>query len=130
MAIIFVQMWLRWTLPRPRIDQVLYACVKVLLPLSCVLLLGAAVWGLLVPGRPGVPFVDYANPFTIAAWRDGPEGNATLSYVTQWLLTLLGLGGFLAVVGWVLYAAITGRNLKQRLTDPAPIAEAAEVASA
>jgi NADH-quinone oxidoreductase subunit H len=130
MAIIFVQMWLRWTLPRPRIDQVLYACVKVLLPLSCVLLLGAAVWGLLVPGRPGVPFVDYANPFTIAAWRDGPEGNATLSYVTQWLLTLLGLSGFTAVVGWVLYAAITGRNLKQRLTDPAPIAEAAEVASA
>ena len=33
-------MWLRWTLPRPRIDQVLYACVKVLLPLACVLLLG------------------------------------------------------------------------------------------
>ena len=29
-----------------------------------------------------------------------------------------------AVVGWVLYAAVTGRNLKQRLTDPAPIAEA------
>ena len=38
--IIFVQMWLRWTLPRPRIDQVLYACVKVLLPMACVLLLG------------------------------------------------------------------------------------------
>jgi NADH-quinone oxidoreductase subunit H len=40
LAIIFVQMWIRWTLPRPRIDQVLYACVKVLLPLACVLLLG------------------------------------------------------------------------------------------
>ena len=29
---------------RARIDQVLYACVKVLLPMACVLLLGAAVW--------------------------------------------------------------------------------------
>src|ERR1051326_1825098 len=38
-TIIFIQMWLRWTLPRPRIDQVLYACVKVLLPLACIILL-------------------------------------------------------------------------------------------
>ena len=50
LAIIFVQMWLRWTLPRPRIDQVLYACVKVLLPMACVLLLGAAL--LAVADRP------------------------------------------------------------------------------
>ena len=61
LAIVFVQMWIRWTLPRPRIDQVLYACVKVLLPLACVLLLGAALWQLLIPDRPGVPWVDY-NP--------------------------------------------------------------------
>jgi NADH-quinone oxidoreductase subunit H len=127
LGIIFVQMWLRWTLPRPRIDQVLYACVKVLLPLSCVLLLGAAVWGLLIPGRPGVPFMDY-NPFSYAAWSGGPEGNATISFITQWILALIGLGGFSAVLGWVLYAAVTGRNLKQRLTDPAPIPDAAEVA--
>src|SRR5262245_10517487 len=38
LTIVFVQMWLRWTLPRPRIDQVLYACVKVLLPMACALL--------------------------------------------------------------------------------------------
>jgi NADH-quinone oxidoreductase subunit H len=129
MAIIFVQMWLRWTLPRPRIDQVLYACVKVLLPLSCVLLLGAAIWGLLVPGRPGVPFTDY-NPFSFAAWRDGPEGNGTLSFFTQWFLALAGLAGFSSIFGWILYAAATGRNLKQRLTDPAAIPDAAEVVSA
>ena len=49
LTIVFVQMWLRWTLPRPRIDQVLYACVKVLLPMACVLLLGAVLWQLLVP---------------------------------------------------------------------------------
>src|SRR5687767_6342224 len=57
-GIIFLQMWLRWTLPRPRIDQVLYACVKVLLPMACVLLLGAALWQMLVPERPGIPWRD------------------------------------------------------------------------
>src|SRR5436190_9066501 len=75
LAIVFVQMWLRWTLPRPRIDQVLYACVKVLLPLACVLLLGAALWQLLVPDRPGVPWLDY-SPWKPADWRAAPGGNA------------------------------------------------------
>ncbi len=42
--LVFVQIWLRWTLPRLRIDQVLYVCVKVLLPLSCFNLLAAAVY--------------------------------------------------------------------------------------
>jgi NADH-quinone oxidoreductase subunit H len=46
--LIFVQMWLRWTLPRIRIDQVLYACVQVMLPLTMVLLVGNTVWELLI----------------------------------------------------------------------------------
>src|SRR5205814_6571507 len=75
LTIVFVQMWLRWTLPRPRIDQVLYACVKVLLPLACVLLLGAAMWQLLIPDRPGVPCVDY-NPFKLSDWTNTADGNA------------------------------------------------------
>lgn len=41
---IYVQLWLRWTLPRIRIDQVLYACVQVLLPLTMVLLFGTTLW--------------------------------------------------------------------------------------
>jgi NADH-quinone oxidoreductase subunit H len=40
----YVQLWIRWTLPRIRIDQVLYACVQVLLPLTMVLLLGNTLW--------------------------------------------------------------------------------------
>src|SRR5436189_5668218 len=64
--IIFVQMWLRWTLPRPRIDQVLYACVKVLLPLACVILLAATLWQWLLPERMGIPWLDY-NPLSWAA---------------------------------------------------------------
>ena len=49
MTVIWIQMWLRWTLPRIRIDQVLHTCVKVLLPLSIVTMLGTAVWIALVP---------------------------------------------------------------------------------
>jgi len=43
---LYLQMWLRWTLPRIRIDQVMYACVQVLLPLTMVLMLGNAFWEL------------------------------------------------------------------------------------
>lgn len=48
MFLFFVQIWLRWTLPRVRLDQVMYACVQVLLPLTMVVLLGSTIWGLLV----------------------------------------------------------------------------------
>ncbi|MGB0715851.1 MAG: NADH-quinone oxidoreductase subunit NuoH [Phycisphaerae bacterium] len=41
---VYVQMWVRWTLPRIRIDQVLYACIQVLLPMTMFLLLGATLW--------------------------------------------------------------------------------------
>ena len=47
--LVFVMMWVRWTLPRLRIDQVMMTCLKYLLPLSCVLLLGVSVWQLLAP---------------------------------------------------------------------------------
>jgi NADH-quinone oxidoreductase subunit H len=114
LAIIFIQMWLRWTLPRPRIDQVLYACVKVLLPMACALLLGASLWQLLVLERPGVPWVEY-NPFSLSAWS-----GAYPALITQIVLMLIGLTMVSGVLMWVTYAALSGRNLKQRLTDPAP----------
>ncbi|MER3415747.1 MAG: NADH-quinone oxidoreductase subunit NuoH [Gemmataceae bacterium] len=47
-VLVFVMMWVRWTLPRLRIDQVMMTCLKYLLPLSCALLLGASVWPLVV----------------------------------------------------------------------------------
>jgi NADH-quinone oxidoreductase subunit H len=47
--LLFVQIWIRWTLPRVRIDQVLYACVQVLLPLMMVILLGHTLYELWVP---------------------------------------------------------------------------------
>ena len=44
--LVFVQIWLRWTLPRLRIDQVMTTCLKYLVPISCFLFLGAALWPL------------------------------------------------------------------------------------
>jgi NADH-quinone oxidoreductase subunit H len=39
-CIIFVQMWLRWSVPRLRVDQLMYLSWKVLLPISFALVLG------------------------------------------------------------------------------------------
>jgi NADH-quinone oxidoreductase subunit H len=123
LAIIFVQMWIRWTLPRPRIDQVLYACIKVLLPMACVLLLGGALWQLLVPDLPMLPWSMSAggsvfNPWDFHQWYDA---GAMPALITQVSLAFLGVLGLSAVLLWIGYAAVTGRNIKQRLTEPADI---------
>ena len=41
--LLFVMVWIRWTFPRIRIDQVIHICLKVLLPFSLLCVMGAAV---------------------------------------------------------------------------------------
>jgi len=45
--LLFVMIWLRWTLPRLRIDQVIFVCLKVLLPSSLICVIGAALQAVL-----------------------------------------------------------------------------------
>lgn len=42
-----VMMWVRWTLPRLRIDQVMTTCLKYCVPLAAIFFIGALLWKLL-----------------------------------------------------------------------------------
>ena len=81
-------MWVRWTLPRLRIDQVMMTCLKYLLPISCVLLLGVSLWQLVMPLVPIVDAYFHFVMFGISAvvvvlfvkqllsWASLPPGSA------------------------------------------------------
>ncbi|MBU0717745.1 MAG: NADH-quinone oxidoreductase subunit NuoH [Planctomycetes bacterium] len=98
---LFVQLWLRWTLPRIRIDQVLYACIQVLLPLTMVLLLGATLW-------------------TWASMSDS-NGWAMFDRISSWMLGLVGAVFALGFVAIAAYGFYHRRRLVGNLViDPLP----------
>jgi NADH-quinone oxidoreductase subunit H len=52
-----VMMWIRWTLPRLRIDQVMTTCLKYCVPLAAIFFVCAMVWKLYSP-----PFINDIAP--------------------------------------------------------------------
>ncbi len=117
-TIIFVQIWLRWTLPRIRIDQVLYTCVKVLLPASLIVLAGVAVWVLLEENLRGE--VAGVSRRALYLMRDTTP---MITVVSQVVLLLVGLAFVGSFVGVVLYAFVTrDRNpMKTFFPDVMPV---------
>jgi len=76
--LVFVQIWLRWTLPRLRIDQVMMTCLKYLIPISCFLFLGVIVWPMLWLTVSDAPISHEGNTVRIGTTR------------TTWLPSALG----------------------------------------
>ena len=75
--LVVVQIWIRWTLPRLRIDQVMTTCLKYLVPISCFLFLGATVWPFLMMAAVDRPTLMPFEPMGVRVSRvDDPLGTS------------------------------------------------------
>ncbi len=93
--LVFIMMWIRWTLPRFRVDQMMTVCWKKLIPLSMMCFGGVCVWQLV--------------RMMILA-RGGGETLATLTF---WLRLLFAFAVVGAVV-WYFTKPLTKEQIDQR----------------
>lgn len=63
-----VMIWVRWTLPRLRIDQVMTTCLKYCVPLAAICFVGAVAWQLL--GIPGLNDLFPVTPSGVGGVRE------------------------------------------------------------
>ena len=72
---VLVMMWVRWTLPRLRIDQVMTTCLKYCTPIAAAMFAGAMLWQLMLPG--GVaPGLSRPAGEIREGWLEGPGGRS------------------------------------------------------
>jgi len=76
-----VMMWVRWTLPRLRIDQVMTTCLKYCVPLAAICFVGAMTWKLLgwfsphdfAPSTGGHRFAEVREDWVLANQLEAPK---------------------------------------------------------
>ena len=71
-VLLFIMLWVRWTLPRLRIDQVMHLCLKVLLPFGLFLVVLASIQAAFTP-TPDAPEPAAAVVETVIGDEEGAE---------------------------------------------------------
>lgn len=83
-----VMMWVRWTLPRLRIDQVMKTCLKYCTPIAAAMFLGAIFWTFLLPGGLGLRARPYGERYALpAAPSEADSGEPAVARPGPALLT-------------------------------------------
>lgn len=86
-----VMMWVRWTLPRLRIDQVMTTCLKYCVPLAAICFVGAMAWKLLdwpsihdfARSTGGRSFAEVRENWVLAPQAAAPDQSPPATHTTQ-----------------------------------------------